>query len=613
MRKQFRELAGLDEALEVLEQLSIEPTVEQVDLEAAHGRILAISIDAQIDVPGFDRSIMDGYAVKAADTVGAYDDDPVELIYAGKIVPGERPELEVATGEAAEIATGAVIPAGADAVVKVEDTARSDGLVSIYRPSAPQEYTMARGADIAAGDVVLRAGMHLDARRIGLLAAIGVDTVPVTERPSVGIISTGSEIIRPTEQDRLEPGEIFDINTFSLAAAIEDAGAIAEIYPHAEDDYEVIRDTFEQAATACDLVVSSGSTSASEEDVVYRIVEDAGELLLHGIAVKPGKPTVFGSIDGTPVLGMPGNPISALMNFRLFVSPILREALGIRGGGVQTVEATVALDMDSVGGRTQLSPVGLVEDPERGLLAYPVDKGSGAITSLADADGYLTIPADVHYVAAGTTEQITTLDEQVSYPEVLLCGDPCPVLDRAVEGVDTDLRWLNSGGIDGLRKLRDGIADVAAIAVPQSTRADYELEGVETVLTYQRELGWVTKSTRRDEELFTDGATVVTLPRQTGLSNWLNALAEEHGWDLEIQDRPSTEGCVRAVDTGEVNGAFVVRAAIDETGRSFESVGWDTLELVVAESRRDKPGVTRFIEMVKHELESGTSGITHDE
>lgn len=607
MRKQFRHLSSLEEAMDVLETLAIEPVPTTTPLASAGGRVLASSIEAPMDVPGFDRSIMDGYAVRAADTVGAYDDDPAELAYAGSVVPGEEPTVHVGPGEAAEIATGAVIPDGADAVVMVEETSRRDDTISVYRAAAPREHVMSRGADIAAGETVLRGGDRLDARRIGLLAALGVDEVPVVDRPTVGIVSTGGEIVRPTEADALDAGEIFDINSFSMATAIERAGASARIFPHAEDSYEAIKATLETAAAETDLVVSSGSTSASAEDVVYRVVEAEGELLLHGIAVKPGKPTVFGRLDGTPVLGMPGNPISALMNFRLFVQPMLQWALGERGDTTATREATLRADIDSVGGRTQLAPVGLIEAPTAGLVAYPVDKGSGAITSLADADGYVTIDADVHYRAAGSAVTVTLLDAGTTPPALLLCGDTCPAIDATIEGVDAEVRWLDQGGIDGLRKVRDGIADAAAVGVPTSTVADYGLDGVERRRGYERRIGFLTP----DGAPVEDGATVATLPRDSDLHAHLERLAESEGIELEVRDRPSTAGLVRAVASGAVDAALVLEAAVaDRDGDlTFEPVGWTELDLYVASDRADKPGIEQFEASLAAVLESPPPGI----
>ena len=611
MRKQFRHLSSLEDALDVLDQLSFSSSTEDVPLANARGRVVAEPIDADLDVPGFDRSIMDGYAVRSAETIGAYDDDPVELTYGGSVTPGTRPSVTVGEGQAVEIATGAVIPDGADAVVKVEDTTRDGESVKIYRPATPQEHIMARGTDIADGSTVLRPGERLDARHIGLLAAIGIDSVPVSTPPTVGIISTGEEIVRPGDAADLDVGEIFDINSFSIAAAIEDVGGRAVIHSHVSDDYDAIREAFEAAAVASDLVVSSGSTSASAEDVVYRVIEEAGELLLHGITVKPGKPTVFGRIADTPVLGMPGNPISALMNFRLFVRPLLQGALGVRSTRIGSVEATVAVDMDSVGGRTQLAPVGLVEDPRRGVLAYPVDKGSGAITSLADADGYLTIDDNIHYVAGGEQAAVTLLDDAVSHPDVLLCGDSDPVIETTIDMVAAEVRYLDAGGIDGLRKLRDGIPDIAAVSVPEPVVESFEIEFDERYTIYDRSIGLLYDDARTRDEIL-DGGTIATLSRQSGLASHLETLTEANGWDVTVVDRPSTGGLVRAVATGAVDSAFLDAASVrGEENLTFDHVAWAPCSLIIGRGRAEKPGVTAFLDAIQAILDDDPSGVRH--
>lgn len=609
MRKQFRHLSSLEEAMDVLESLAIEPAATTVALAQAGGHSLAESIQAPIDVPGFDRSIMDGYAVKSADTVGAYDDDPVELHVAGEVVPGEAPSVTVDSGEAVEIATGAVIPEGATAVVKVEDTTRRDEVVSIYRPAAPQEHIMTRGADIAAGETVLRSGTRLDSRRVGLLAALGIETVPVWRRPTVGIISTGGEIVRPDATDRLAAGEIFDINSFSMSTAIEAAGGVPTIYPHAEDEYDAIRSSIGRAAEETDLVLSSGSTSASAEDVVYRVVEEVGDLLLHGIAVKPGKPTVFGRIDDTPVLGMPGNPISALMNFRLFVRPLLRWARDEREPATDTRTATIGRDMDSVGGRTQLAPVGLIEDPDRELVAYPVDKGSGAITSLADADGYVTIPADEHYVAAGEPASVTTLDAATDPPALLLTGDPCPVIDTALDEVAASVRWLDQGATDGMRLLVDGIADVAAVGCAPASLSGFDLDGVTRLSGYERRVGLLATEARSLAEV----ETVATLPRGTALYRQLDAMLDEADLDVQLRTRPSPAGLVRAVEDGAVDAAFTLEASAHPEALTVAPLTWLPMELYVATNRREKPAMEAFLSRLETALADAPDGIRSDD
>lgn len=593
MRKQFRDLASLEEARAAVMDLTVEPSHTAVTIDQAGGRIAAETVRAPIDVPGFDRSIMDGYAVQAGDTVGAYDDSPVALSYAGAVGAGEAPEVTVGPGEAVEIATGAVLPPGADAVVQVERTRRPADDVLVERPVAPAENVMKVGADIPAGTALVRQGDRLDPRRVGLLAAVGVDPVPVFERPVVGIVSTGREIVRPTDRDELGPAEIFDTNSFSLAAAVEEADGRSTIHPHADEDYGSIRATIEEAATACDLVLSTGSTSASAEDVVYRVVDEAGELLLHGVAIKPGKPTVVGRIDETPVLGLPGNPISALMTFRVFAAPLIRHAAGrTTRRPTQEVDATLATTVDSVEGRTQLLPIGLVESPRRGLLAYPVDKGSGAITSLGDADGYVTIPAGTQYRPAEETATVTLLGRDVTPPDVLVGGEHCHVFDRLIDGVSAGVRWLSAGSVDGVARLRDGILDAALVELPDDVLDEYTLEDVDRIRGYTRTLGLAFANHDRSTESSTGPSRIATHPTGTGLRWHLDEWLTE---EVDVHERPSAAGVARAVRDGDVDAGWTTEHAADRHALSFEPVDQTAVDLLVSHDRRSKPGVDELI------------------
>ena len=354
-RKEFRDLATPEAAHAAIESLDLSPEPETVPLEDARGRVLAERIDAAIDVPGFDRASMDGYAVRARDTFGADEADPAELDLVGAVHAGAAPTVTVAPGTCAEISTGAVMPEGADAVVMVERTDELDAegddpdaeedqdepdRIAIRTAVAPGDHVMSAGADIAAGARALGPGTRLTPREIGLLSALGVDEVPVEGKPRVGIVSTGDELVRPGEALDPSRGEIYDVNSTTIAAGVEEAGGEPVLYPHAGDDYEEMERLLRRAADECDLVLSSGSTSASAVDVIYRVIEERGELLLHGVAVKPGKPMLVGRLDRggsdaaaesgrsgeSAYVGLPGYPVSALMTFRKFVAPAIRTA-----------------------------------------------------------------------------------------------------------------------------------------------------------------------------------------------------------------------------------------------------------------------------------------------
>lgn len=606
MRKEFRELVDVATARDVIDDLAITQQREEVSLEAAFDRTLAESIRSPIDVPGFDRSIMDGYAVRSADTVGAYDDEPITLTYGGSIPAGHEPTSTLEHGAAIEIATGAMIPPGADAVVMVERTSRRDDTVAIYRPVAPGENVMRRSADIADGETVLRAGDRLDPRRIGLIAALGIDRVTVIARPRVGVISTGAEVVRPGSQNSLSHGEIFDINTFSLASAIESIGAEPVVYPHAADAYDTILAAIERAANECDAIFSSGSTSASSEDMVYRVIDEEGDLLVHGVAAKPGKPTAIGRVYDTPILGLPGNPISALMIFRLFGEPLITPAIPEGAHTEVTVQATVATALDSVFGRLHLLPVGLVKTAAGDLLTYDVEKGSGAITSLAAADGYLRIDADVNYLPAGETVDVHLLSPDVSPPDVLAGGEYCRYIDRRLDQHEASVRWLAEGSITGARRLRDGILDIAGIDLPADRLQEFNFDSISRVRGYERQIGFIhtTDDATEVADLITEGVTIASTPSETGLRCHL----EERVEDADIVTVRGEANVIRLVTEGAADAGFVTALAATGADLPFLPVAWTTVEFFIGADRVDKPAIAPLLDTLFPE-EAAPSGI----
>ncbi|MBI4735947.1 MAG: molybdenum cofactor biosynthesis protein [candidate division NC10 bacterium] len=371
---------------------------EQVGLLEATGRVLAEPILASMSVPPFPRAAMDGYAVIAEDTFGAGNFTPVRLQLVEVIHAAEIAEREVTRGTCIQVATGSPIPKGADAVVQVEDTelegdpAQAEK-VKIYKPVYPRQNVSPQGEDIQAGREVLPAGTRLDPSKIGVLAALGIAQVPVLARPSVAVIPSGNEIVTPG--DPLEPGKIYDINSYTLAALIRETGGIPLLFPIMKDTLEDVRRTLCEAL-ACDLTVLSGGSSVGERDVMLEAVESLGEVKFHGIAVKPGKPTLCGVIQGKLVLGMPGYPTSCLTNGYGLLVPVLRRLARLAEPPTSGIQLPMSRRYTSTIGRHQYLPV-RVEGGE----VVPAFKESGAITSMADAEGYIEIPANVDLVEKG--------------------------------------------------------------------------------------------------------------------------------------------------------------------------------------------------------------------
>ena len=397
----FTSTISLDEARRRLDA-SVRPITrtEQLPLEEAAGRVAACDVAALVDVPPFARSAMDGYAVVAATTVGASRSSPSRLRLLDRIYTGQPSAVTVTPGACAEIATGAPLPAGADAVVMVEDTAKhADHDIDIFSPAAAGQNIGRRGADIVAGDRVVAAGDLLSPSRVGALAAIGCTGVEVYARPRVAILSTGNEVIEPGQA--LAPGQIFDVNRFTLGAIVSTHGGIPETHRAAQDTVEALIASLDACRTA-DLIVFSGGSSVGERDLILDVVAARGEMIFHGIAIKPGKPTAFALVNGRPLFGMPGNPTSCLSNAYVLLVPFLRATAHLPPFQPRIVRVPLARRIDSPVRRHQIYTVRVTDDG-----AHPAFKGSGDITSLSQADGYIEIPEEQSVVEAGTMVEVT--------------------------------------------------------------------------------------------------------------------------------------------------------------------------------------------------------------
>lgn len=396
----IRETIPLEDARRLIEE-TIRPIerTETVPLAEAHGRVLAREVIAAADVPPFPRAAMDGYAVRAEDTFGASRPTPRVLVCIEQVFTGQMPALVVGQGQCTEIATGAPMPAGADAVVMVEETEKDpSNAVRILMPVYPGQNIGRQGADIQSGQVVLRAGDLLNASRVGALAALGVTTVNVFARPRVAILSTGNEIVEPGQP--LAPGHIYDVNRFSLSAVVAEHGGVPIPRRTAADTI----DDLSRAVDECledDVLVFSGGSSVGERDLILDVLARRGEVLFHGIAVKPGKPTAFGVIEGKPFFGMPGYPTSCLSNGYLLLAPALRTIARLPARQIQSIRVPVAQRIVSAPGRHQIYTVRLADG-----LAYPAFKASGDITSMAHADGYIEIPIQTDIIEKGEIVEV---------------------------------------------------------------------------------------------------------------------------------------------------------------------------------------------------------------
>ncbi len=399
----FTSTISFDEARRRLDAAAVPiARTERVALGAASGRVAAEDIASSIDVPPFSRSAMDGYAVIAADTSRAAAGSPVRLRIVDRLYTGQAPATAISSGACAEIATGAPLPPGADAVVMVEQTTK-DGNDGVFVAAAATEgQNIGRqGGDIRAGTTVVRRGELLNPGRIGAIAAIGRQDVDVYARPRVAILSTGNEVVEPGRL--LGPGQIFDVNRFTLAAIVESNGGVADARPPVVDTVASLGGALD-ACSGADIIVFSGGSSVGERDLIVDLVAAKGEMIFHGIAVKPGKPTAFARIGAsrTPFFGMPGNPTSCLSNAYVLLVPFLRACARLPEAANRTVTVPLGRRIVSQAGRLQFYTVTIAQG-----AAMPAFKGSGEITSLSHADGYIKIPADQSVVEEGQIVEVT--------------------------------------------------------------------------------------------------------------------------------------------------------------------------------------------------------------
>ena len=399
----FRKLLTFEEAEKViLERLRPKPLgIEEISLLEAGNRVLAQDITASKNIPPFDRSTVDGYAVRAQDTFGAEENRPIMLKAHGTVRAGETPKIVVRKKEAAEIVTGAPIPEGADAVVMIEQTERKANRVRMFSAVAGHENIMKAGQDIGKGETVLKSGKMLGSREIGVLAALGIAKVKVYVIPRVAVFSTGAEVIEPGRN--LPAGKIYDTNAYSLSAAVLESGGKPIFLGVFPDNLVELQKALRHALASADVVVTSGGVSVGPRDVMPKAVASLGKpgTIVSGIAIKPGKPTTIGLIRDKPVFSLPGHPTSALLVFHLLVRPIIQAMGGRKAEEDLEVKAVTTTKMFSAKGRKTFVMVILKRDKLNRTVAEPVLGGdSGAITTLARADGYVEIPENVQFVDA---------------------------------------------------------------------------------------------------------------------------------------------------------------------------------------------------------------------
>ena len=609
-QSQFLDVLDRDEA-EARWHAAIEPArlpAESVRLEDCLGRILAEDVRATVDVPGFDRSNMDGFAVRAADTFGASEEEPVRLRLNSETIPtGVRPGQAVEAGAAMQIATGGMLPRGADAVVPVEHTDVEGDEVLVRHPRTPGGAVSYAGTDMGQGETVLFSGARLTSRETGVLAAVGHAEIQVIRRPRVAILSTGDEIIQPGEAMR--PGFVYDSNGRILADAVRELGGVPVFMGAVGDDLETLRKALGQALEGADMVLLSGGTSKGEGDLNALVVEELEPgILVHGVALKPGKPICLAADGKTPVVILPGFPTSAIFTFHEFVAPVIRRMAGFPAREREIVRARLAQKVLSVRGRLEYLLVGLVPDAENELVAYPMGKGSGSVTSFSRADGFVRVGRNREIVDAGEILEVTLIGREVPVADLVIVGSHCSGLDvlaaaLAREGLSVKL--LAVGSEAGLAAASRGECDLAPIHLLDPTSGEYNEsflgEGMRLLRGYGRMQGVVTRpdETRDAAALLEDPALrMVNRNRGAGTRILIDQLlgdARPPGYGYEPR---SHYAVAAAVSQGRADWGVTIETIARQSGLRFRPLRSEHYDFAVPGERWDRPGVVRFRELL---------------
>jgi putative molybdopterin biosynthesis protein len=589
-QRQFLEVIDRDEAEQrwraVIDTSPL--PAERVPIDGCLGRVLAEDVRAEVDVPGFDRSNMDGFAVRAADTYGASEEEPVRLRLNAESVPtGVAPRTEVESGTATPIATGGMLPRGADAVVPVEFTdVEADSLV-VRRACVP-------------GAALSFAGTDIGSRETGVLAAIGRSHVEVVRRPRVAILSTGDELVQPGEGMR--PGLVYDSNGRILADAVRELGGEPAFLGAFRDDVAALRAALGRALESADLILLSGGTSKGEGDLNGRVVAELDPgIVVHGVALKPGKPICLAASGRRPVVILPGFPTSAVFTFHEFVAPVIRELSGAAAGPREVVAARLAQKTVSERGRLEYLLVGLVRRPDGGLAAYPMGKGSGSVTAFSRADGFVRIPRNTEIVEADAEVAVTLVSPALALADLVVIGSHCAGLDAiaaalARQGLAVKVMAVGSQG--GLAAARRGECDAAPIHLLDPESQTYNRPFLDASLRllpgYTRLQGVVTRSdeARDTEALLADGSLrMVNRNRGSGTRVLIDRLLGERRPPGYAYEPRSHYAVAAAVAQKRADWGVTIETVARRAGLRFRPLQPEHYDFAVPADRWERPPV----------------------
>ena len=617
-QEQFLEVVSTEEARTRFERhLDLAPlSAETVTLGDTRGRVLAHDVIAAVDAPPFDRSSVDGFAVRAVDTVGAGDNNPKIFKLNGEVIAcGHAPAITVMAGTCTAIATGGVVPRGADAVVMIEQTElieHGPPRIELRRPALPGQFISFAGSDIARGETLLRRGTRIGAREIGMLAACGLDRVEVVRRPIVAVLSTGDELVEPGQP--LGPAGVYDSNGAIIAAAVAEAGGEPRMYGAFPDDAVALENAVREALAASDMVVLSGGTSKGAGDLSHSVVSRLGPpgILVHGVALKPGKPLCLAVIGKKPVVVLPGFPTSAIFTFYTFVAPVIRTIAGQPQESAKRITARVPVRVASELGRREFVLVSLIEG-EGATFAFPTGKGSGAVTSFSQADGFLEIDALSSTLSANSETSVTLVGSTSHALDLVIMGSHDVALDvivRSLADRGFSARTLAVGSLGGVAAINRGECDIAPVHLIDPASGQYNRHlagpGISLVPGWRRMQGVIF---RRGDERFEDRSAREALKTVLSDSSALMVNRNAGAGTRVLIDRllegarpagyanqPKSHNAVAAaVAQGRADWGLAIEPVAKLYGLGFLPVSPEHYDFLIVESRRERPALQAFL------------------